>query len=295
MSATHRRLISFAGSTIAVEYNGARMAALIDFLYRYVPADGDDDDDDDDAPPHVTYRMVPSGQSGRMVLYRDDTLLYEGNSEPALADLLLGDSCHHLAERSRGGPLFHAAGLAWQGQGLLLPGGIGAGKTTLAAWLVARGLDYLTDELVFVPHRADAMQTLTRPLNVKHTSRPALRSHFDFEGHAAHIVSTPHTDLIPPTLLKPTNTLSEPPVSLIIFPHYLPGGDLSWRPLSKAQAGLALMECLVNARNLPDHGFSEIARLARQAPAYHVCYAGFDQIEERIEALLQSCQNNLAD
>jgi hypothetical protein len=290
MSATHRRLISFAGSIVAVEYSGARMAAVVDFLYRYVPADGDDD-----RPPHVTYRMVPSGQPGRMVLYRDDTLLYEGDSEPALADLLLGDSCHHLAERSRGGPLFHAAGLAWQGQGLLLPGGIGAGKTTLAAWLVARGLDYLTDELVFVPHGADAMQTFTRPLNVKRAARPALRSHFDFAGHAAHIVSTPHTDLIPPTLLKPTNALSEPPVSLIVFPHYRPGGDFAWHPLSKAQAGLALMECLVNARNLPEHGFSEIVRLAKRAPAYRVRYAGFDQIEERIEALFQPSPSHLAD
>jgi hypothetical protein len=290
MSATHRRLIRFAGSTVAVEYSGVRMAAIVDFLYRYVPADGDDD-----VPPSVTYRMVPSGQAGRMALYRDDTLLYEGDSEPALADLLLGDSCHHLAQRSRGGLLFHAAGLAWQGQGLLLPGGIGAGKTTLAAWLVARSLDYLTDELVFVPHGADTMQTFTRPLNVKRTSRPALRDHFDFEGHAAHVVSTPHTDLIPPTLLKPANALSEPPLRLIVFPRYLPGGDFAWRPLSKAQAGLALMECLVNARNLPEHGFPEIVRLARQAPAYRLHYTDFDQIGGRIEALLQSPQDHPAD
>lgn len=289
MSATHRRLISFAGSTVAVEYSGPRMAAIVDFLYRYVPGD------DDDTPPHVTYRMVPGGQPGRMTLYRDDTLLYEGDSESALADLLLGDSCHHLAQRSQGGLLFHAAGLAWQGQGLLLPGGIGAGKTTLAAWLVARGLDYLTDELVFVPHGTDAMQAFTRPLNVKRTARPALRDHFDFEAHTAHIASTLHTDLIPPTLLKPTNALSEPPLSMIVFPQYLAGGDFAWRRLSKAQAGLALMECLVNARNLPEHGFPEIVRLAQRAPAYRVSYAGFDQIGGRIEALLQSSQSHLAD
>jgi hypothetical protein len=288
MSGTDRRLIGFAGSTVAVEYSGARMAALVDFLYRDASAQAE-------VSPPVTYRMISGGQPERMVLYRDDTLLYEGDSEAALADLLLGDSCHHLAERSRGGLLFHAAGLAWQGQGLLLPGGIGAGKTTLAAWLVAQGLDYLTDELVFVPHGADTMRTFARPLNVKRTSRPALQSHLDFEKHAAHIISTPQTDLIPPTLLKPTNALSEPPVSLIVFPQYLPGGDFSWHPLSKARAGLALMECLVNARNLPDHGFSEIVRLAKRAPAYHMRYAGFDQIGGRIEALLQPSPSHPPD
>jgi hypothetical protein len=88
--------------------------------------------------------------------------------------------------------------------------------------------------------------------------------------------------------------LSEPPLGLIVFPRYLPGSDLALRPLSKAQAGLALMECLVNARNLPGHGFSEIARLARRAPAYKLNYADFDQIGERIEMLLQSSQAQTA-
>lgn len=280
MSKEHRRLISFAGSAVAIEYSGSRIATIVDFLYRYVPADSD-------VPPHVTYRARPGVQPGALTLYRDDTLIYEGDSEAALAELLMGDSCHHLADRSRGGLLFHAAGLAWQGKGLMMPGGIGAGKTTLATWLVAQGLDYLTDELVFVPHGADTIQTFARPLNVKKASRVALQAAlpFDLEAHATHILSTPRADLIPPTLLKPVQ-LSEPPLGLIIFPHYLPGGDLTLRPLSKAQAGLALMECLINARNLPGHGFSQVARLAQTAPAYKLSYANFDQIKDRIETLL---------
>lgn len=281
MSEAHRRLISFAGSTVAIEYSGARIAAIIDFLYRYIPADSD-------VPPHVTYRVTSSAQSGAQSLYRDDTLIHTGDSEAILAELLMGDVCYHLADRSRGGLLFHAAGLAWQGKGLLLPGLMGAGKTTLTAWLVTRGLDYLTDELVFVPHGANTIQTLTRPLNIKKASRPTLQTAlpFDFEAHAAHILSTPRADLIPPALLRPVQ-LSKPPLGLILFPHHLPNSDFALRPLSKAQAGLALMECLINARNLPGHGLSEIARLAQVAPAYRLSYTNFDQIEERIETLLQ--------
>jgi len=59
--------------------------------------------------------------------------------------------------------LFHAAALAWQGRGLLLPGKISAGKTTLTAWLLSRGLDYLTDELVFIPQGTVAVRGLARP------------------------------------------------------------------------------------------------------------------------------------
>ncbi len=281
MNETHRRLISFAGSSVAIEYSGARIAAIVEFLYEYASGDND-------ISPHVTYRARPGESPGTMTLYRDETLIYAGDSESGLAELLMGDASHHLADRSQGGLLFHAAGLAWQGKGLLLPGGIGAGKTTLAVWLTAKGLDFLTDELVFVAHGTDTVQAFTRPLNVKKGSRAVLQAGlpFDFEAHAAHILSSARADLIPPALLRPVK-LSTPPLGLIIFPRYSPDGDFALRPLSKAQAALNLMECLINARNLPGHGLSEIARLAQVAPAYQLNYADFDQIGGQIEVLLK--------
>lgn len=281
MSAMHRRLISFAGSTVAIEYSGSRVASILDFLYRHVPSDRN-------IPPCVTYCITSGGEPGRLALYRGSTLIYDGDSEATLAELLLGDTCHHLAAGSRGGLLFHAAGLAWKGKGLILPGAVGAGKSTLAAWLLTRGFDYLTDELVFVPQGSDRIQTFTRPLNLKSPSRSVLQSQADFEGRSAHILSTSHGDLIPPTVLNPVNTLSEPPLRLIIFPLYRPDSDFTLRPLSRAQAGWTLMQCLVNARNLPDHGFPEITRLVKTAPAYKMTYADFGQIGERVETLLQS-------
>ena len=280
-----RRLVCFAGSSVAVEYSGDQPARIVDFLYRHAPTDYR-------TAPHTTYRLLPGDDSGQLVLYRDDTLICAGPSEAAVAQLLLGDSCYHLACHSQGGLLFHAGALAFNGKGLLFPGEIAAGKTTLTAWLTTRGLDYLTDELVFVAHGAGNIQAFTRPLNLKKLSRTVLKDHFHFEKHADRILSTPHGDLVPSELLKPTgnptHTLADPPVSLIIFPRYRPGADFIMRPLSRAQAGLALMECLVNARNLPDHGFPEIVRLAKTAPAYKMTYAHFDQVGEQIETLLQS-------
>lgn len=274
MSATQRRIVSFAGSSIAVEYSGARLAAIVDMLFRHTLADHA-------ISPHVTYRLTPGD-----ALYRNDTLIYAGNLEAEWAGLLLNDACYHLTERSSRGPVFHAAGLAWHGRGILLPGGTGAGKTTLAAWLTTKGFDYLTDELVCAPHGSNVMQAFTRPLNLKPPSKTILQPYFDFDRHAAFILSGPHLDVVPPTLLGPANAPAEPPLSLIIFPAYKPGSDFELRPLSKAQAGLALMQCLVNARNLPAHGFSEITRLAKTIPAYTMNYAGFEHIGTRVEGLL---------
>ena len=133
-----RRVISYGGSAVAVEYTGARAAGIVDFVYRYAPTGGD-------TLPHVTYRILPDEATRRLVLYRDNTLFYQGESDVALADILMGDSCRHLVDRSGGGLLFHSAALMWEGRCLILPGTIGAGKSTLTAWLISRGFSYLTD------------------------------------------------------------------------------------------------------------------------------------------------------
>jgi len=281
-----RRLICFAGSSVAIEHEGERAAGIVDFLYRYMPSG-----DDHATASHVTFRLAPGAEPDRLALYRDGKLTYEGTSDAFLAEMLLGETGYNLADKSRGGLLFHAGGLTWDGKGLLLPGSIGAGKTTLTMWLALQGiggLDYLSDEMIFFPDGSDAMQTYTRPLNLKSPARAALKGLFDFEAHADCILSTSYGDLIPPELLNFAGARDETPVNLFLFPRYAAESEFELKPLSKAQAGLALMECLVNARNLPEHGFREIARLARIAPAYKMSYAHFDQIGKQVEALFHS-------
>ena len=277
------RVITFAGSTLSIEYQGDRATRIVNFLYRHISTDGGE-------AAQANYRLLPAPQGGtdELALYDDENLLGRSKDEAEIADLLLGNSCYKLAYHSRGGLLFHAGGLARQGKGLLLPGTMGAGKTTLAAWLVSRGFDYLTDEMVYIPHQANAMQGLTRPLNLKHPSRPVVQAWFDYETQAARFYSAAATDLIPPALFRPNNQLSQPRLRLIIFPRYQADSEFSLKALSKAQAGLALMQCLINARNLADHGFPEITRLTKSVPAYKMSYASFEQIGDRIETILRS-------
>lgn len=275
------RLITFAGSTVAIEFEGDCPAQIVEFLFRDIPAGSPQ-------PPQFTYRLIAEAGSDRLQLFRQDELLHQGERAAEAADILLGNTCYHLADRSQDGLLFHAAALAWRNRGLLLPGTMGAGKSTLTAWLLGRGFDYLTDELVFIPQGSDAMQTFPRPLNLKRPSRLVLGDWLDFNQTAGQILSSAAIDLVPPTLLNPCSRLSEPPLSLILFPRYQPGCDFALTGLSKAQTGLELMQCLVNGRNLPEHGFPEIGRLSKQTPAYKINYSSFDQIGDRIEALFDA-------
>lgn len=268
------RLISFAGSAVQIEVEGERAAAIVEFLYRHAPAD-------DPTPPHVTLRLC-SDETGRFRLYRDGDMRYEGDSAGVAAEILLGDSCYHLADRSQGGLLFHAATLSWQGRAVMLPGTIGAGKTTLAAWLLCQGFDYLTDELVFIVHDDTAVQALARPLNFKCAGRAVWQSLLPPATDLSDLLGSTTTDLVPPEWFNPQPTLAGPPrptpLNLIIFPRFQPNAEFNLHLLTKAQAGLELMQCLVNARNLPGHGFDDISRLARAVPAYRLTYAGFDQL-----------------
>lgn len=268
-----RAVIHFAGSAVAVEYAGERVARLVEFVFRHAPREGD-------SVPHVTYRALETG--GGLALCREGEQVYAGRSEGALAELLMGGVCHDLAERSRGGLLFHAAALAWQGQGMLLPGAIGAGKSTLVAWLAARGFTYLTDEMVYVPHGAHAFHAFTRPLNLKAGSLPVLTDALDLDFRSGEVLEHPAGVLIAPALFDAPASRPVYPLGRVIFPRYRPQGEFELRLLSGAQAGKGLMECLVNARNLPDRGFREVARLARIAPACRLEYGRFEQIGDSL-------------
>ncbi|MCB9077896.1 MAG: hypothetical protein H6631_09910 [Anaerolineaceae bacterium] len=304
------RSISFAGTTLAIGYHSLTAARIVELLYQHIATDNA-------GPARLTYRLCSDEVTARVQLYRDETLLYEGHCTGSVAELLLGDSCYQLAAHCRTGLLFHAAALSGRGCTLILPGISGAGKSTLTAWLINQGFDYLSDELVFVPWQTNTIQAFPRPLSLKKPARSVLSHYLDFEKQADHILSSDYVDLVPPTLFTSTSCGAFPPreVSngnskdspqsilsnckpgpsgkcgdspLLIFPRYQRHSAIEWQPLSKVRAGLALMEHLINARNLPGHGLTEAARIAAAMPAYRLIYADFVQLRGQLESLLSS-------
>ena len=279
------RSVTYAGGALALEYSGAATTRLVEFLFQHLPKE-------EEGAARLTYRLHGPPAETQFRIFREEFLLYTGQSEATAAESLLGDMCHHLAVQSRDGLLFHAAGLAWDDCGIILPGTTGAGKSTLAAWLTAKGFNYLTDELVYIPWQTTKIQGFPRPLNLKLPWRTALGSHFNAAKQPSGALTTPQADLILPTLLNPTNQISEPSLDLIIFPNFQPAQKFSLKSLSKAQAGLILMQHLVNARNLSGHGFSEVIRLVKTVPAYQLTYPNFDKINDRLEGpVRRACQN----
>lgn len=274
MTSSQKQHIYYAGTAVCVDYNHAVVEEILRSIVYPFPSLKTEEIS---SKVWVEIEEKPE-RSYQLIL--DHEPIYKTKHPTDFAEMLLSKICYQLAFHSQEGVLFHAAGLAFGQSGILVPGGIGYGKSTFTAWMVSKGCDYLSDEFVYFPWKSDEMQSFYRPLHLKKPTRSVLGDVIDYDATNGLIQVGNHSDLIHPIMLKPDNHYHQPPVSVILFPHYQPDGEFVWQELSPAQAGLELMQFLINARNLPAHGFSEIARLARKSKAYKFSYSSFNQIED---------------
>ena len=63
-----------------------------------------------------------------------------------------------------GGVLLHAAGVVWEGVGLIFTGPSEAGKSTLSEFYLARGAAVLSDERIIIRQIGDTFRLPTRSL-----------------------------------------------------------------------------------------------------------------------------------
>lgn len=285
MNAWDRRVIQYAGCAVAVETRDPRALSLLESVV-YEPLA----EQPVEAPRAVFQVEVSSGEAETYTLYQDGAPLLEAGRRAQVGELLMSCICRTLAQYSTGGVLFHAAALASGSAGIILPGGIGSGKTTFTVWALTLGLDYLSDELVYIPWDGDVVRAFARPLHLKPPSRPVLAGWINPPAGGREMLADAQGDLLPPEALNPRTRIpiSFPALRLILLPRYRAGGETSFQPLKPGEAALELMQCLVNARSLPEYGFAEAARLARLAPAVKLVYSHFDQVEGDLRNLLDS-------
>lgn len=194
--------------------------------------------------------------------------------EKELAGCLLIMLTGELAHRQHDGLALHAAAVALDGRGILLPGTRGAGKTSLTAWLAAHGCEHLTDELACIAPSDGRLDCFRQPLNVRAEDYPRMAGLLDEIG--ATIL--PGRDLMLAVL--PASSATGPVLpSLILFTQFRRSAPrLCLEVLPPARAAMRLMPCLLNASHLAGGGFREIATLARTVPALRLAYGATAQL-----------------
>ena len=271
--------VGLAAETVRVEADDANAARILEFLCAPMTRPTARD-------PAVTFRLGAATTPGAMAIYRDDVMLYHGRSETSVATIFLERILDHLIRTCTNGILLHAAAVARDGKALVLAGKTGAGKTTLATWLVRRGFDYLSDELLCLDTQATSVNGFARPLHLKRPARALFAGAIDMDGGAA-VMESPLGVHVSPARLGARVAHSACPRALVL-PAYRAGARFHLRSVSKAQAASRLMGCLVNARERPQHGFDDVLSLVQAAPAFAMTYSGLEEAGAQLETMLRS-------
>ena len=167
---------------------------------------------------------------------------------------LLWQANREAIDRTRGHVLVHAAAAARGDVAVILPGAMNAGKSTLVAGLAARGLEYVTDELVAIDPGTGRIRPYAKYLSLG--------------DHLAATIPEPPESVLPylgSLRLLPVSALRVPPASqpamprLVVAPVYEPGAPASIERIRPAAALLALAE---HTFHLPSDAPRALAALA---------------------------------
>jgi hypothetical protein len=212
----------------------------------------------------VAHFQIQQNEVG-WALVCDETLLLQADQPMALLESLLQEALRQLITPEKKHLIFHAGGVSMANQGILLCGETAVGKSVLAAQLTAAGFDYLSDEVVALALTGNEMRGFARSIVLKQSAE-FLWPEGAVKNDLLHLPGG--TTWLAPTYLREGCVGETAAPRLILFPQFDPDYNFEVRPLSAAESGFQLMQLLVNARNLPQKGFTAVTQLAKQIPAF---------------------------
>ena len=259
----------FGSQPIEIECNNNDAYQLASFLFSDFPFC-------ESSNPVIKFDLISVGKQPMLSLWDGDKRLYFGDSKYQLVYILMNEAIYHSIAKNDQQHAIHAGAVWKDGQCIVLPGSSGRGKSTLTAWLVKHGYQYLTDELVFLSDEGQ-LTPLTRPVNLKVTS---VHSSWMLEGeYQDEIISDKNGSMIPHRLLNPHFSAVEPYVTHILFPEFQEGAEMVCEKVSPAWSSFHLMQSHVNARNLSGLGIPALSSIVRNCSSYKLTYGDSQDLE----------------
>lgn len=228
-----------------IRTDDARLASYFDRTLRSFAATGS---------PARWYTVLTSGEPGEQYrIYLDGDGLLAARDADLVARFLLWHVNHEVIHGSPAHLLVHAAGATIEGQAIVLPGQMNAGKTTLVGGLVLDGLGFLTDELVALNIATGLVDPYPRPLNIESGSWEALArlrpGDRDEEDPFPRLVW--HVDA---TAIRPDAVAGSAPIGWIIAPRFEAGSPPRLQPLSRSEAAQMLHRHAFNKHQVASAG-----------------------------------------
>lgn len=186
--------------------------------------------------------------------------------------------------------IVHAAVLEKDGQGIIMPGVPGSGKSTLCAAMSLRGWRLLSDEMALLDPVSLDISPVPRPVSLKNESIGVIN---DFSataemGPAAKDTAKGTVAHLKPSLSSVQKATVTCRPNAIVFPKYRAESDTCLTEKAKTRALMEIQENAFNTHILGKDGFDSAKALISNCPVYSLEYS-------RLEEALMTMDNILDD
>jgi hypothetical protein len=268
------------GYTFSIRCQDAVLADYLDEVFKpFIATD----------TPEIRYEFGSIIDSGRKnyLLFSNGKMLDNHRRPSVPFSTLLWHINRGVVRSSQDRLLLHASGVAQGGIALLFPAAMESGKTTLAAGLLRRGFEYITDEIIAIRPDDAVVERFPRALSVD-------------EGSWA-VLADLHPQLPPELALYVGDQWQIPPLSVpggmvadrltvprfVISPQYQAGGSTRLIGIGRAEAVSLMAKHSFNLSRHGQAGLAALAAVARSSRCYRLEVASLEVACDLISSLVE--------
>lgn len=182
----------------------------------------------------------------------------------------------------------HAAVVARNGAGVVMPGIPGAGKSTLCAALGLRGWRILSDEHAMLPPGSTDLIPLCRPVSLKNASIDIIRE-FSPQAVFGPVSRETHKGVVAhmkADLTADSHDTAPVPARVMLFPRYSATEPQILQARQRTESFLLAAYHSFNYSLLGEQGFYAMRRLVASVPCYDLVYRDLDWAVDQMQELV---------
>ncbi len=221
------------------------------------------------------YRLVQA-PSNQWEVWCDDQLVHIAPETFFVFIYITHDIMAKLTVACNKRLVFHAAGVALDDRGVILCAASDSGKSTLAAWLLGSGFDFLTDEMIAIGSDDTTIQGLPFPIVLKSGSEFVWKR-WGNEAQTKNIQYFNGAMWVDAEAFRPNAVIASTTARLLIFPRYEARATFQVQPLSKARAVFRLLPRVINFTTFADRGQEIATSFVKRIPAYSLVYSDINE------------------
>jgi hypothetical protein len=280
LSPTYRAL----GYAFTMQCNDVHLADYLDSLFEQFRSTGQ---------PDSTYTLAVVEDRGSLnyLVYCNDQMLDNHRKLSVPLSTLLWHINRSVVRSSQDRLLIHASAVSLNQVALLFPAAMESGKSTLAAGLVRRGFDYITDEVVAMDLESGSIEPFPRALSIDRGSWEVLSDlRPDVSSQAARYRGNQWQ--VRPSSIRDDCIAGSSTPRFVVTPAYVENARTELQPLARADGLRILAEHSFNFFSHGAGGLRVLAQVVRRSDCYHLQMSDLDEACQLVLELVGEASGN---